>query len=154
MAKTLNCPRTDLPEKNCPAKYKMKQHLPKDVECLILQFNRQILPQCIEDLIYEFHDKYNTIENKKRINFVIESGYRNWLTSQNCYTQTYTSLELEYLGKMSVWLPNPFYFFSWIGFEQVFPVASEWRVFLENFYKVDREFYRRKLKVGQLDLIL
>jgi hypothetical protein len=139
--------------KKCPEKNKM---IPKDVQNVILDFHRQKLPKCIEDIILEYHDKYNTIDNTKRINFVIESGYRNWLRTKNCYSSysQFNSQEREYLRKMSLWLPNPFYFFSWVGLEQFFPLASEWRIFMQNFLKVDREFYRRKLNISQLDLII
>ena len=115
-----------------------------------------MLPEEIEQLIMAFHDAYNTIENTKRINFVIESGYRNWLRMKTTNTPTnmYSLLEKEYLGKLCIWLPNPFYYFSWVGFEPIFPLAGEWQLFLKNFHFVDREFRYRKLKASQLDLII
>ena len=114
-----------------------------------------MLPEEIEQLILAFHDAYNTIENTKRINFVIESGYRNWLRMKTTPHQNmYNLLEREYLGKLCIWLPNPFYYFSWVGFEPIFPLAGEWQLFLKNFHFVDREFRYRKLKPSQLDLII
>ena len=111
-----------------------------------------MLPKEIEQLILSFHDAYNTIENTKRINFVIEYGYRNWLRIKTNPHQN--MFEREHLCKMCIWLPNPFYNFSWVGFEPIFPLAGEWQLFLKNFHFVDREFRYKKLKASQLDLII
>ena len=115
-----------------------------------------MLPKSIEDLILlEFHDVYNTIEKKKLVNFVIESGYRAWLRIKSSTNRNlYSMLEREYMGKLSIWLPDPFYHYSWVGFEPIFPLAGEWDLFLKNILYVDRELYRRKLKSGVLDLII
>jgi hypothetical protein len=115
-----------------------------------------MLPKTIEDLIlHEFHDAFNTIDNRKRVNFIIECGYRNWLSIKTTSNmRLYNRHEREYLGKLSIWLPNPFYYFSWIGFEPVYPMPGEWDLFLRHFQSVDEEFRRKKLKVSQLDLII
>ena len=133
-----------------PRKNRLTQRTNQNVQTI-----KQMLPKEIEQLILSFHDAYNTIENTKRINFVIESGYRNWLRMKTTPHQNmYNLLEREYLGKLCIWLPNPFYYFSWVGFEPIFPLAGEWQLFLNNFHFVDREFRYRKLKASQLDLII
>jgi hypothetical protein len=115
-----------------------------------------MLPKSIEDLILlEFHDVYDTIEKRKLVNFVIESGYRAWLRIKtNTNRNLYSMLEREHRCKLSIWLPNPFYYYSWVGFEPIFPLAGEWDLFLRNIHYVDRELYRRKLKTSVLDLII
>ena len=75
-----------------PRKNRLTQRTNQNVQTI-----KQMLPKEIEQLILAFHDAYNTIENTKRINFVIESGYRNWLRMKTTPHQNmYNLLEREY----------------------------------------------------------
>ena len=49
-----------------------------------------MLPKDIETIILEYHDAYDMIEKKKRINHIISCSYRNWLRDAGCYSRFYS----------------------------------------------------------------
>ena len=60
-----------------------------------------MLPLDIKNIIFEYHDKYNLIEKKARLNFIIKRSYKNWLLDAGAYSRFF-SLD-EYACKLEIY---------------------------------------------------
>ena len=86
------------------------------------------LPHDIENIIFEFHDKYNLIEKKQMINYIIRRAYRNWLTDAGVYSRFYT-LD-EFTCKQEI--------YPYVGAKMFVTNHTCWTLFLQYFSCFER----------------
>ena len=54
-----------------------------------------ILPVEIIHLILDFHDRYNTVDRRNRINSIIRIGYTNWLLDEGIFSRFCCATEFQ-----------------------------------------------------------
>ena len=92
-----------------------------------------MLPTDIHNLILEFHDEYETVEKKRRINLVIESGYRNWLYCQGAYDDDMV-LPLQ---NFYCWQINSYFYCSYRNVD-IQPDADQMALYFQCFRFIDK----------------
>jgi len=94
------------------------------------------IPAEIRALVLEFHDEYNVIEKKKRLNFVIRSGFHQWSCSK--------------LGYDALWAP-----FVYHPPYMVFPSRkSEWYWFLGTILGCEEDLLQYPFFASHMNLLL
>ena len=82
-----------------------------------------MLPLDIEKIIFEFHDQYNLIEKKLKINYIIKRSYLNWLSDTGMFCSFIGAN--EYQAKREIYpLITPTIFIT---------NSTLWKFFLEYF---------------------
>jgi hypothetical protein len=98
--------------------------------------NKMYLPAEIKALVLEFHDEYNVIEKKMRINFIIRNGFYQWCNSK--------------MGYDALWSPfvyHPPYL--------VFPSRkSEWYWFLGTILGYEEDLIKYPFYTTRMNLLL
>ena len=104
------------------------------------------LPRAVVSLILGWHDEYNMIDKRKKLNLVVESGFRRWLYFLGAYNHEISYNHIEY--------SYTFYHFSWLSYWHVFPSPPQWNVFMRIMRETDAELSSLVLLPSQLDLII
>ena len=94
-----------------------------------------MLPTEIIDLIWEFHDEYDLIGKTKKINLVIETGFRNWLCCKDYFGE-----EFEFPpGAFRIWQIDRLFYCSWYRDVPIYPLPYEWLLYMSCFRKVEQD---------------
>jgi hypothetical protein len=99
-------------------------------------FSKMRLPPEVRNIILEFHDEYNILEKRKRLNFIIETGFRHWWYNK--------------LGYDALWSPyvyHPPYI--------IFPSRkSEWYWFLGTILGTEEDLQKFPFYMTRMNLLL
>jgi len=88
------------------------------------------LPDSLFDLVLEFHDEYDCIDKKKRVNFIINAGYRIWIVSQGCYVPVEALIRRNALG---------YSIYNELISNAVFPNNCDWWWYISCFHTAERQ---------------
>ena len=91
-----------------------------------------MLPTEIRSLIWEFHDEFNMIEKKRRINYIITKAYRNWLLDAGIYSRFFAVD--EFAAKTEIY---PF-----IQPKMFISNATCWGFFMNYFHTTEHFLYK------------
>ena len=91
-----------------------------------------ILPKDIINLIFEFHDVYNVIIRRKRLNTIISLGYNNWLLDCGLFSRFFSINEYECKKEI----------FPFTGGKLFVSNVTKWKSFLLYFQRT--EYYNKE----------
>lgn len=90
------------------------------------------LPQDIINLILQFHDIYNVIGRKRRLNNIITHGYNNWLLDCGLFSRFYQINEYECKKEI----------FPFTGGKLFVSNVTKWKSFIMYFHRT--EYYNKE----------
>ena len=73
-----------------------------------------MLTDVLVKLIMDFHDEHDTVSKRKRVNRIIERGYKEWMRDMGCFS--YFSPADEYTAKCVVFRD----YYMWLLFLKYF----------------------------------
>ena len=94
--------------------------------------NKVMLPTDIRNLIWEFHDEFNMIEKKKRLNYIIRHSYHNWLLDAGIYSRFFAVD--EYVAKQDI--------FPFVTQKIFISNSTQWGFFMNYFRTLEEQLAR------------
>ena len=111
-------------------------------------YENQMLPTEITDLIWEFHDEFDLIGKTKRLNFIIETGFRTWLSCKD-----YFGHEFEFPpGSFRIWQIDRLFYCSWYRDTPIYPLPYEWLLYISCYRNAEKDLV--KATTVNLDLMV
>ena len=102
-----------------------------------------MLPTDIVKLIFEFHDEFDIARKKRRIHYVIQRGYHNWMMDAGMFSSFYNTT--EYNIKQEI--------YPYCGYKVFISNYSRWKSFLSYFIRCEAWFFRNKTEIIDLFVI-
>ena len=90
-----------------------------------------MLPSIIRTIVWQFHDEFNLIEKRARINSIIKNSYHNWLLDAGVYSRWFSVDEFAAKSQM----------FPYVSDRIQITNITKWKFFLSYFL-----FYELRLE--------
>ena len=105
------------------------------------------LPPDLHNIVMSFHDVFDIVTKKERINFIIKCGFADWLSSKGCFNRIGSPSDI------TSYFPYSPHFFLEEYCPDIFPTTFEWSWFIGCFLNAEKNLNRYPFTMTRMNLL-